>query len=61
LNNLKILRNPNAKLHKKINSLEKEIDRLIDEKENNIRKIDLKELKEKADIADNKSPNHWKH
>ncbi|HEY4544214.1 MAG TPA: MobV family relaxase [Tissierellaceae bacterium] len=42
------IKNTNAKLHKKINSLEKEIDRLIDEKENNIRKIDLKELKEKA-------------
>lgn len=43
------IKNTNIKLQRKVKGLEKEIDRLIEEKKENIKKIDLAELKEKAD------------
>src|SRR5699024_2703887 len=44
------IRNTNVKMQRKIKGLEKEIDRLTDEKQENIKKMDLAELKEKTDI-----------
>lgn len=42
------IKNTNINLQRKVKDLEKEIDRLIDEKEKNIKKMNLAELKEKA-------------
>ena len=44
------IKNTNINLQREVKGLEKEIDRLIYEKEKNIKKMDLAELKEKADI-----------
>src|SRR5699024_1969146 len=43
------IKNTNINLQKKVKNLEKEIDRLINEKKENIKKMNLEELKEKAD------------
>ena len=43
------IKNTNMNLQRKVKNLEKEIDRLIDEKKENIKKMSLEELKEKAD------------
>lgn len=42
------IKNTNINLQRKVKNLEKEIDRLIEEKKENIKKMDLAELKEKA-------------
>ena len=43
------IKNTNINLQRKVKDLEKEIDRLIEEKKENIKKMNLEELKEKAD------------
>lgn len=43
------IKNTNINLQRKVKNLEKEIDRLIEEKKENIKKINLEELREKAD------------
>ncbi len=43
------IKKTNINLQRKVKNLEKEIDRLIEEKKENIKKVDLAELKEKAD------------
>jgi chromosome segregation ATPase len=43
------IKKTNINLQRKVKNLEKEIDRLIEEKKENIKKVDLAELKEKTD------------
>ena len=43
------IKNTNIRLQRKVKDLEKEIDRLSEEKKENIKKMNLEELKEKAD------------
>ena len=43
------IKNTNINLQRKVKTLEKEIDRLIEEKKENIKKMNLEELREKAD------------
>ncbi len=43
------IKKTNINLQRKVKNLEKEIDRLIEEKKENIKKVDLAELKEKAE------------